>query len=130
LVAPGIAKRFNELGFHFADIADGNYKILDEKGAIRAEIDLLLENGETIIAVEVKTEPAEKDIPHHIRRLEILWADKDAQHDRRKILGGIAGAIFPKEVKELTQEAGLYVLEQSDDTIQLDVPDDFTPHTW
>jgi hypothetical protein len=26
LVAPGIVKRFNEAGFHFESIAEGNYK--------------------------------------------------------------------------------------------------------
>jgi hypothetical protein len=130
LVAPGIARRFNELGYHFASISPGGQKILDEQGNTLTEIDLLLENGEAIIAVEVKTEPAEKDIPHQSRRLEILREAKDKQHDRRKILGAIAGAIFPKAVKKLVIEAGMYVIEQSGDTMKIEVPKDFKPKTW
>jgi hypothetical protein len=130
LVAPGIAQRFNELGYHFDSISPGGQKILDEQGNALTEIDLLLENGEFIIAVEVKTEPAEKDIPHHSKRLEILRAAKNRQHDRRKILGAIAGAIFPKAVKKLVIEAGMYVIEQSGDTMKIEAPKDFKPKTW
>jgi hypothetical protein len=130
LVAPGIVKRFNELGFHFQSIAEGNYKILKPNGTIRAEIDLLLENTQHIIAVEVKTKPTEWDIAYHIERLKILREHKDAQHDPRKIRGALAGAVFPREVKRLTLEAGLYVLEQSGDTMQIEAPEAFVLKEW
>jgi hypothetical protein len=130
LVAPGIVKRFNEAGFHFESIAEGNYKILKPNGAVRTEIDLLLENTQHLIAVEVKTKPAEQDIDHHIERLKILREHTDAKHDGRKILGAIAGAVFLTEVKQLTLEAGLYVLEQSGDTMQIELPEGFVPKEW
>ena len=130
LVAPGIAKRFNELGYHFDRIAPGGLRILDQEGNIRTEIDLMLENGGHIIAVEVKTKPKLKDIDHHINRLRILREDRDKWNDNRKILGAIAGAIFPEEVKEAVLEAGMYVLEQSGDTMKMCLPDGFIPQEW
>ncbi|MDR0315617.1 MAG: YraN family protein [Treponema sp.] len=130
LVAPGIAKRFNEMGFHFESIAQGNYKILDEQGNVKAEIDILLENGDYIIAVEVKTEPKQKDIERHIKRLEILRESRNKRNDNRKIQGAIAGAIFGSEEKEATIEAGMYVLEQSGDTMKMDIPGDFVAREW
>jgi hypothetical protein len=130
LVAPGIAKRFNELGYHFDRIAPGGLKILDQEGNVRTEIDLMLENGGHIIAVEVKTKPALKDIDHHIKRLQILREDRDKWRDNRKILGAIAGAIFPTELKEAVLEAGLYVLEQSGDTMKMYLPGGFVPREW
>jgi hypothetical protein len=131
LVAPGIAKRFNKLGFHFDDISPGGIRILDETGTnILTEIDLLLNNMEHVIALEVKSTPAEKDIAHHLKRLEILRWYMDKKKDKRKILGGIAGAIFPAKVKALTIEAGLYVLEQSGDTMKIEIPEGFKPREW
>jgi hypothetical protein len=129
LVAPGIAKRFNELGYHFDAIASRGLRILGEDGKIKTEIDILLENDKYLIAVEVKTKPLVQDIEHHKRRLEILREHRDKHHDCRKILGAIAGAIFGPLEKKAVLEAGMYVLEQSGDTMRIEVPSG-DPHEW
>jgi hypothetical protein len=130
LVAPGIAKKFNDLGYHFDAIQAGGIKILDKKGRTLAEIDLLLQNGEYSVAVEVKSQPKEDDVTKHIARLEILRSYMDKHHDSRIILGALAGAVFVKSVKEAATEAGLYVLAQSGDTMQIESPKGFTPKEW
>ena len=130
LVAPNIHKRFNELGYHFGSYSPGGIKIFDEKGKTKAEIDLLLENGSTIMALEVKTKPAVKDVEHHIKRLEILRDHRRGINDKRTIKGAIAGAIFGAEEKKATLEAGLYVIEQSGDTMKIDVPEGFKAREW
>ena len=130
LVAPNINKRFNELGYHFGAVSPGGHRIYDEKGKVKTEIDILLENGETVMAVEVKVEPAVKDVEHHINRLEILRDHRRKINDNRKIQGAIAGAIFGTAEKKATAEAGLYVIEQSGDTMKIDVPEGFVPREW
>jgi len=131
LVAPGIAARFNELGFHFDSIMPGGIKIVDEQRKTKAEVDLLLENGEYIIAIEVKATVRLNDVEHHIRRLEILREHRDKKHEKpKKIQGAIAGAIFGSAEKKAVREAGLYVLEQSGDTMRMDIPGDFIPREW
>ena len=130
LVAPGIAKRFNELGYHFDSMAAKGAKIYDERGKIKAEIDLLLENGSTIMAVEVKSRPVTQDVEHHIKRLEILREKRSQLNDQRKVQGAIAGAIYEDDVKKAVREAGLFVIEQSGDTMKIDMPDDFVPREW
>ena len=94
----------------------------------KTEIDILLKNSEIVMAVEVKSRPDLDDIPHHIKRLEILreYIDKDGQK-RRKIQGAIAGAIFDIAVKKAVMEAGFYAIEQSGDTMKLDIPDGLCP---
>jgi len=131
LVAPGIAKRFNELGYDFNAMAPKGQKIFDSKtGKIKTEIDLILENGKTIMAVEVKTRPVIQDVEHHIRRLEILRDHRRGINDQRTVQGAIAGAIYEDDVKKAVREAGLYVIEQSGDTMKIDMPDDFIPREW
>jgi len=129
LVAPNINKRFNELGYHFGGIASG-FKIEDPQRRVLTEIDLLLENGEIIMAVEKKVKPEVKHIEQHIKRLEILREHRNKLNDKRKVQGAIAGAIFGIEEKKAVIEAGLYVIEQSGDTMKIDVPQDFVPREW
>ena len=130
LVKPGINTRFNELGYHFDEIAEGNYKIQGEDGKIKAEIDLLLQNDDTVMAVEVKATPKINHIEEHIKRIEILRDHRRKRNDQRQVEGAIAGAIFAAEVKKATIEAGLYVIEQSGDTMKIEVPEGFIPRRW
>ena len=130
LVAPGVVERFNNLGYHFDGIADRGFKILDGEGNIKAEIDILLENGDYILAVEVKADVRKNDIEHHVKRLEIFRNYRNKHNDIRKIRGAIAGAIFDPNIKEMALENGLYVLEQSGDTMKMDIPEGFNPKEW
>ena len=131
LVLPGIRKRFNELGYHFENTT-GNVKIFGSDGNIRTELDASLENSEIVIVVEVKTTPRVKDIDHHIKRIEIFreYRNKLRPDEHKSILGAIAGAVFGKEEKAAVIEAGMYVIEQSGDTMKIDVPADFIPRKW
>jgi hypothetical protein len=130
LVAPGIHDRFNDLGYDFDAVAPGGYVIRNEKKEVIAEVDILLENESYIMAVEVKAKPHLKDIQHHIKRLEIFRQHRDKHRDTRKIHGAIVGAIFGNKEKEAAIEAGLFVLEQSGDTMKIDIPKGFIPGEW
>ena len=137
LVAPGIVRRFNELGYHI-DACDCNKygphsgkNLFDEKGMIVGQIDVFLENAEFIIGVEVKSMPKEQDIKEHIERLKILRENRARQGDKnKKIYGAIAGAIFPQAVRVAAIKAGFFVLVQSGDTMKIEVPQGFLPSEW
>jgi len=90
----------------------------------------MLENGECIMAVDVKSRPKKQDIDHHIRRLEILRRYRNNKNDFRKIMGAIAGAVFGAEEKEAAIEAGFYAIEQSGDTMVINMPQGFVPREW
>ena len=130
LVAPSIHDRFNELGYHFDAAAPGGYEIRNDERKVIAEVDILLENDEYIMAVEVKAKPHIQDIERHIKRLEILRKNRDKHRDTRKIQGAIAGAIFGSKEKEAAIDAGFFVLKQSGDTMKVDIPHDFIPREW
>jgi hypothetical protein len=130
LVAPSIGKRFNELGYHFNAVAPGGYKIFDDTGKVVAQVDILLENSDYIMAVEVKAKVHAKDMEHHAKRLELLRQHWEKRGDKRVIRGAIAGAIFGSTEKKAAIEAGFYVLVQSGDTMKLELPDGFVPREW
>jgi hypothetical protein len=116
--------------FYFDSIAPGGKKILDEQGKLLAQIDLVLENGEYSVAVEVKSRPKEDDITKHVKRLETLRQYMDKHHDSRVIRGALAGAVFSENVKWAAIEAGLYVIVQSGDTMNIESPAGFIPKEW
>jgi hypothetical protein len=129
LVAPSIARKFNEMGFHFDNVAPGGERIFDGDKVL-AQVDIVLRNSDYIVAIEVKAKPDPEDIPEHINRLEILRAYWTNKGDKRKLCGAIAGAIFPENVKKAALKAGLYVLVQSGDTMKIETQDGFIAREW
>jgi hypothetical protein len=130
MVSPSIKEKFNALGYNFDKIS----KNIEIKGkediTSRAEVDILLENGDIAIAVEVKTKPAYKDLDRHVERMEILRRRADRHQDRRKFRGAIAGVIMSDEIKRAILQAGFYLIEQTGDTVAINVPDSFVPREW
>ena len=68
LVLPGIEERFAEMGLNFNHFSPRR-KLKDSSGRLVAEIDLLLENKDTIVALETKGKPSLKDIKSHGEKL-------------------------------------------------------------
>jgi hypothetical protein len=130
LVAPGIEEKFNEMGYHFSEVYDGENRIKNEKGEKIAQIDILMENGETVLAVEVKSKPNSKDVKEHIERLKKLREVRRGKKDGRKIIGALAGAVFKDNVKTAAQDAGLFVIVQTGDTMNIEVPEGWKPKAW
>jgi hypothetical protein len=122
LVIPNIVEKFNALGYHFEDTAKERKFSNPETKKVDAEFDALLENGKYSIGVEVKAKPNEEDVSDHINRLEFLRRYKDKRGDKREIRGAIAGAIMPDHVRRAALKAGMYVIEQSGDTVKIEEP--------
>jgi hypothetical protein len=129
MIAPNILGKFNKLGYVFGKVAP-NVRYTDSRGQDVAEVDLLLENGDTALVVEVKTNLTHDDVRDHAVRMEKLRRYADEHGDRRKLIGAVAGAIAAGEVKALAVKEGFFVLEQSGDTIRVSVPEGFKPREW
>jgi hypothetical protein len=129
LIVPNILEKFSRLGYVFGKVAP-NVRYSDPQGRIVAEVDILLENGDTALAVEVKTNLTDGDVRDHMARMEKLRRYADEHHDKRKFLGAVAGAIATEEVKAFAVKNGFFVLEQSGDTVRISVPGNFKPREW
>jgi hypothetical protein len=129
MIAPNILEKFNKLGYVFGKVAP-NVRYSDSRGQYVAEVDLLLENGDTVLAVEVKTNLTNADLRDHVKRMEKLRRYADEHGDGRKLLGAAAGAVASAEVKAFALKQGFFVLEQSGDTVRISVPEGFKPREW
>jgi len=130
LVAPGIKERFAGLGLDFSSGKIAANMVVSDGGKDVAEADLWLENGETVLVVEVKAKVKAKDVSKHMERLEKIRGAHDRCNDRRRIVGAIAGAVFGPGQREAALEAGFFVIAQSGDTMRMDIPDGFKPREW
>jgi hypothetical protein len=130
LVAPGIMDKFNELGFHFTQVSKDFSTRDPQSRETIAEVDIMLENGDIVIAVEVKSKPKKSDADEHVRRMEKLRYAADLRKDKRRYRGALAGAIMSTGVREHALKLGLYVIEQTGDTVKIVIPRGFKPCEW
>jgi hypothetical protein len=130
LVAPNIMGKFNELGFDFTRCST-NF-MLKEPGSPQAlaEVDIMLENGGIVIAVEVKAKPERSDVEDHIERMETLRKDADQRGDKRRYRGAVAGAILNDHLRRYILQKGFYLIEQTGDTVRINMPEGFSPREW
>jgi hypothetical protein len=121
LTTPNVMEQFTELGYHFTRISQ-NIKIKGPDKQILTEIDLLLENGDYVMVVEVKTLLDDGDVQAHLTRMDTIRRYADTQQDGRKYLGAVSGAIINNGMKELALKRGLYVIEHPGEMIRIVPP--------
>ncbi|MDR2898011.1 MAG: hypothetical protein LBU99_04280 [Spirochaetaceae bacterium] len=128
MVAPCLRDAFAELGFEFQK-AGRNIVINDIGNKIHMEIDVMLENGDKVMLVEVKTKLTKERINKHIERLEKMRKYADLKGDTRRFWGGVAGVIMEDDVKEYALEQGFYLIEPADDLFRITMPEG-KPREW
>ncbi|MDR1949077.1 MAG: hypothetical protein LBQ38_06780 [Spirochaetaceae bacterium] len=129
MVIPNLLTKFDELNFTFTKA--NRTVIKDKEHTIFTEVDALLENGDKVMAVEIKTKPSVDDIHDHLERMEKLRKYADLRNDRRVYLGAIAGVVFNESEKTYALKKGLYVIEPSGDTFNITPPTGkYYPHEW
>jgi hypothetical protein len=129
MVLPNLVAKFGELNFTFTRA--NRTEIKDREHDIFTEVDALLENGDKVMAVEIKTKPSIDDINDHIERMEKLRKYADLHDDKRIYLGAVAGVVFSESEKIYALKKGFYVIEPSGETFKITEPKDkYHPHEW
>jgi hypothetical protein len=121
LTASNLVEKVNAEGYRFTKISRNN-TIKDEKNKLKAEIDILLEDGDYAMVVEVKTNLTKADVKEHLQRMDTLRRHADAHGDKRKYVSSVAGALIKDGAKEYALEQGLYVIEHPGQTIEIVAP--------
>jgi hypothetical protein len=122
MVVPNLVTKFEELGFTFTKA--NRTEIKDREHDIFTEVDALLENGDKVMAVEIKNKPNIDDINDHIERMEKLRTYADLHNDKRIYLGAVAGVVFGESEKTWALKKGFYVIEPSGETFKITEPKD------
>jgi len=128
LLAPTMIDRFIDLGVVF-QTASTNVKVKDHKNKIYFEIDVFLQNSDTSMLVEIKTNLSINYINEHITRLEKMRSFADLHNDKRAFLGAVAGIVVPLKVRNYALENGLYLIEPAGENLIITPPPN-KPKVW
>jgi hypothetical protein len=124
-----LRSKFNALGYEFTQTAFR--KEYAENDNVITEVDAILENGEYILLLEIKTELKLEFVGCHLERIEKVRKYMDDHNDTRKIIGAGAGGVVSKDVLRYAQKNGLFVIVQSGDSSAIaDMPKGFKARVW
>jgi hypothetical protein len=121
MIAPKICDKFEEFGFSFLR-ANPNVRFNDRANGISFEVDLMLENGEKVMLIEVKTKQTIERVDKHILRLEKMRHYAHLHGDKRLFLGAIAGIVVTDEIKDYALSQGFYFIEYAGENFYITAP--------
>ena len=126
MVEPAVVELFRRQGL---DVNEVYPRLKLGHGRERIEIDLLVVDGDTAVAVECKSRLSVEDVERHLERLAKIKRLAPRYADT-KIHGAVAGMVVDEDAVEAAQAAGLWVLAQSGETVAVKNNPDFTPRVW
>jgi len=123
-------KKFKDIGISVT-CQSSDKEFSDHDGRILAEVDVFMENGDCVIAVEIKTKLKMEHVDAHLKRIEIVRQYMDERGDKRKLLGAVAGGSVAKKVMGHAHEQGLYVVLQNGESVSIAAaPQGFKAREW
>jgi hypothetical protein len=120
ILIPGIKTKINAYGHSFNSLCPRR-QFFRKDGRTFAEVDLFLEDGKEVMAVEVKTQLSVRDIDYHVNRLKLL-RKHDSESVRGKTLrAAVAGLGIDADAREVASGLGMYVIEMVEDDRSVNV---------
>ncbi|GMO39574.1 MAG: hypothetical protein Ta2B_19340 [Termitinemataceae bacterium] len=131
LIAAKLWKKFDAYPYNLKR-AYQRVPLFDENNTILTDIDILLSNGEYVMAVEVKQRFHRiDDVERHLKRVDMIKKYPPAECKGKKLLGAIAGGTVDSDAKNCAHNAGFFVLELKGESVHLvEAPKDFSPRQW
>ena len=124
LVEPGLVRKFQARG---VPITQSSQRVegVDKSGK-QVEVDVLLVNGETVVAIEVKSKCKVCDIEDHE---DMLGRFKEAfpQYADKKVLRGVAALSFDSDCDRYAFKRGLFVLKPTEGVAEILNNESFRP---
>ncbi|MGA1283214.1 MAG: DUF3782 domain-containing protein, partial [Prochlorothrix sp.] len=126
LVAPAVLRLFQERGI---PVNRSFQRAKGSEGGRHLEIDILALNHDVAIAVEVKSRLTQRNLRQFIKNLESFKAIFPEYADRT-LYGAVAAIEVDKDIDLYTYKQGLFLIEQSGDSVKISNAEDFTPRAW
>ncbi len=128
MVKPGAVRLFQERGLDVRQVFR-NVTRYDEQGQFLMEVDLLVVDTDTAMAIECKSNCSVDDVAEHLDRLS-RFKEYFPQYAAFHLYGAVAAMVMPDEAARFAYRKGLYVLAQSGDTVVIRNDGTFQPREW
>jgi hypothetical protein len=126
MVEPALVDLFRARGL---DVSEVHRRVTSRRGGEAIEIDLLVVDGDTAVAVECKSRLTKEEVERHVERMNKFKRLLPKYADMR-VHGAVAGMVVDEDAIQAAQAAGLWVLAQSGETVALKNNPDFAPRVW
>ncbi|MBF0141631.1 MAG: DUF3782 domain-containing protein [Magnetococcales bacterium] len=126
LIAPACIAMFTERGLQVDEIFPRVRKTINGK---RMEIDILVANTVDAVLVEVKSQLQVEDVRNHLTRLAD-FKPFFPRYANCRVYGAVAGIVVESEADQFAMKQGLFVIEQSGETVRLANDMGFKPKVW
>jgi uncharacterized protein YoxC len=129
LVAARLWEKFPQYGL---SRAYQRIPIYDDAKEPKTDIDILLINNDSCMAVEVKRELDRRDeVERHVKRMELIRKWPPELVGTRRLFGAMAGGVVNPDIKDYAYASGFYVLELAGESVRLvNPPQGFVPQKW
>ena len=128
MVKPAAVRLFHERGLDVRQVFR-NVTRYDEQGQFLMEVDLLVVDSDTAVAIECKSNCSVDDVAEHLDRLS-RFKEFFPQYVPFHLYGAVAAMVMPDDVARFAYRKGLYVLAQSGETVVIRNDEQFRPREW
>ncbi len=126
LVAPAVLRLFQERGIPVQEVYQ---RVKSARGSQNLEIDILAVNDDVAVVVEVKSRLTQDYVRRFLRNLS-RFKTAFPHYGNYRIYGAMAAIEIDRDVDTYAENQGLFVIEQSGDTVYISSTPNFTPRTW
>ena len=126
LVAPAVLKLFQERGI----LVERTYqRMRAPRGKQNLEIDIFAVNHDVAIVIEVKSRLTQDHVRKFIQTLEV-FKTVFTEYAHHQLYGAMAGIEIDGDVDKYAENQGLFILQQSGDSVCISTDRSFVPRTW
>jgi len=126
LVAPAVLKLFQERGI----LVERTYqRMRAPRGKQNLEIDIFAVNHDVAIAIEVKSRLTQDHVRKFIHTLEV-FKTVFTEYAHHQLYGAMAGIEIDGDVDKYAENQGLFIIQQSGDSVCISTDRSFVPRTW
>ncbi|MEL6383604.1 MAG: hypothetical protein AAFQ89_14350 [Cyanobacteria bacterium J06626_18] len=126
IVAPAALRLFREQGMAVQEVYQ---RVRSARGNRNLEIDILLVDDDVAVAIEVKSRLTQDDIRQVLRSLE-QFKIAFPHYANYRLYGAVAAIEIDKDVDTYAYNQGLFVIQQSGDSVAISNAPNFVPRTW
>jgi len=106
-----------------------NIVAYDDNRQFIMEVDLLVVDTDTAVAVECKSRLTFEDVDEHLARMA-KFKSCFPQFSGHILFGAVAAMVLPDAVGQYARNKGLFVLAQSGDAMEIRNEEGFDPKAW
>ncbi|MFN3884303.1 MAG: hypothetical protein ACK4Q4_06040 [Rhodocyclaceae bacterium] len=127
-VEPAVVRLFRARGLPVHHVLR-RIEAIDDDGRLLSEIDLLVIDSDTAVAVECKSHAGVADVREHLTRLADFKRHFPRYADL-KLQGALAAMHWSREAQRFAYRQGLWVLAQNGEAVEVKNDAAFQPRVW